>query len=929
MLQTRTKLSSVELDEYDCLSLAKIIESFNAPISEDHAWALIYQCMKALDTCIRDNLIRQPQNAGSSSQLGSNENPQQQHTILSVVSPDEISIQRDGIIHHKTWCNCSNHSSNRVRSRESQTSRRTRDMRVPIVSEDKAISQFGVVVYSALDAGIGHDKERHLSTELETIIETMALSSGDDEGIESDQYDTEIDEPLSLEHNRSQPRFDDSRPSRDHSDQPRVRRFSTSNACMRILKACASQLPESSDPNLHFRAVCRSLVSEALEVSSFMTKVSNLETEMDDDMKEIALQDWRRNFRQVMGDLITGAKLKHVDHTEESIEYELTPYEMLMEEIRARKYELNKVNIRNDSIQVIPTNAHDVILHFIRTRPPLKPVGERKLTPCRKESTPAEMLMESIRGSSARSSLRKTKGPPVKSLRMRLGYETSRCEEEEFESEENNNDARRKVTLDPSLVQNMLNFSDEESDEEITSPSYSRQTSRDSTLEDDESVSAYAKRKQIQAICQSEKKSQKQCIETKKTINKASVNYSKMAELLVDENSCQTQYYKGSNKNIECNNDPSPENEKDDKSIKETSPKKRQRRHSLTVCETPSRKKSDSDSISSSNFDDPETSQNSTFAQRKMLATQMSKMSMSATSIASASSVSNSRCSTPVESTTPDHFDDETDYDLNTPQMHANLHSEFLQSDGWATALQTLELTLEEVIHIRSVLTKAELENLPLDGNLKEDVEKGKVCFLCMKTRFGFLRRGCKCELCKQQICVKCCTKMNIPSDNFAQTPVINLEDSNKQKGVSAPNSPMSHRHKMSAISSLKSDDHNCIHESLEPGLNIDQYQSHASSFSDASQNNKKEDELQNDIQTSNDKNSGRRNHDQCGVGTKFTEGPALTVCVDCKEMILQVIRAQSTAKRIRMAKSLFTGDVETSENETFINSDVWGEEFY
>ena len=47
-----------------------------------------------------------------------------------------------------------------------------------------------------------------------------------------------------------------------------------------------------------------------------------------------------------MEDLITGAKLKHVDHTEESIEYELTPYEMLMEEIRARKYELNKVFIR-------------------------------------------------------------------------------------------------------------------------------------------------------------------------------------------------------------------------------------------------------------------------------------------------------------------------------------------------------------------------------------------------------------------------------------------------------------------------------------------------------------------------------------------------------------------------------------------------------
>ena len=92
------------------------------------------------------------------------------------------------------------------------------------------------------------------------------------------------------------------------------------------------------------------------------------------------------------------------------------------------------------------------------------------MRPQRKESTPAEMLMESIRGSSARSSLRKTKGPPVKSLRVLLGYETSRCEEDEFENEENNNDARRKVTLDPSLVKNMLNFSDDESDEENNSP---------------------------------------------------------------------------------------------------------------------------------------------------------------------------------------------------------------------------------------------------------------------------------------------------------------------------------------------------------------------------------------------------------------------------------------------------------------------------
>lgn len=38
-----------------------------------------------------------------------------------------------------------------------------------------------------------------------------------------------------------------------------------------------------------------------------------------------------------------------------------------------------------------------------------------------------------------------------------------------------------------------------------------------------------------------------------------------------------------------------------------------------------------------------------------------------------------------------------------------------------------LSLTLEEIVHIRSVLTKAELEVLPVEGRVKEDVEKRRV----------------------------------------------------------------------------------------------------------------------------------------------------------------------------------------------------------
>lgn len=57
----------------------------------------------------------------------------------------------------------------------------------------------------------------------------------------------------------------------------------------------------------------------------------------------------------------------------------------------------------------------------------------------------------------------------------------------------------------------------------------------------------------------------------------------------------------------------------------------------------------------------------------------------------------------------------------------SSLQEEFFQSNHWQTAMECLSLNLEEVVHIRYVLTKAELEALPMECSLKEDVEKGKV----------------------------------------------------------------------------------------------------------------------------------------------------------------------------------------------------------
>ena len=42
--------------------------------------------------------------------------------------------------------------------------------------------------------------------------------------------------------------------------------------------------------------------------------------------------------------------------------------------------------------------------------------------------------------------------------------------------------------------------------------------------------------------------------------------------------------------------------------------------------------------------------------------------------------------------------------------------------------LKTLDLRLEEVAHIRSVLTKAELEAMPIDSSVRDSIARGKVC---------------------------------------------------------------------------------------------------------------------------------------------------------------------------------------------------------
>lgn len=116
------------------------------------------------------------------------------------------------------------------------------------------------------------------------------------------------------------------------------------------------------------------------------------------------------------------------------------------------------------------------------------------------------------------------------------------------------------------------------------------------------------------------------------------------------------------------------------------------------------------------------------------------------------------------------------------PEMAKAIQDELTNASSWQDTISLddrLSLTLSEIVHIRAVLTKAELEALPVEGRVRHDVESRKVCFLCLKTRFGiFGPWGQKCSLCKRTVCSKCCCKMNIPMEHFSSVPVVLLSPS-------------------------------------------------------------------------------------------------------------------------------------------------------
>ncbi|XP_035869192.1 protein spire homolog 2 isoform X1 [Phyllostomus discolor] len=337
------------------LSLEEVLKAYEQPINEEQAWAVCFQCCRGLRGA-----------------------PGGRRRIRDTA---DILLRRDGSVGARLEPGAAGEPATMVVS--------------PASSEAQMVQSLGFAVYRALDWGLDESEERELSPQLEQLIDLMANSDCDeDEDGGCGAADEGYGAPEEEEEVEGSPRT--------------VRTFA------QAMRLCAARLTDPRGAQAHYQAVCRALFVETLELRAFLARVREAK-EMLQKLREDEPQaeqplaeldnlghtDWARLWVQLMRELRHGVKLKKVQEQEFNplpTEFQLTPFEMLMQDIRARNYKLRKVMVDGDIPPRVKRDAHELILDFIRSRPPLKQVSERRLRPLpQKQRTLHEKILEEIK----------------------------------------------------------------------------------------------------------------------------------------------------------------------------------------------------------------------------------------------------------------------------------------------------------------------------------------------------------------------------------------------------------------------------------------------------------------------------------------------------------------------------------------------------
>ncbi|XP_044027660.1 protein spire homolog 1 isoform X2 [Siniperca chuatsi] len=650
------------------VSLEEILKLYSQPINEEQAWAVCYQCCRTL---AQRHRRKSSKAAGASAVV----------YPRRIEGPGDVRIARDGTIKLHFEDSTDKYGS------------------APTSLE--VIDSLGVMIYKALDYGLKENEERELSPPLEHLIDMMTNTEKTesdpcpDEGYEATEEEDECEE--------------------EEEPVSATTTSSGSSICYRdIIMLCASHLPSPSDAPNHYQAVCRALYAETRELRTFLEKIKSakenlrkMEGETREepvkDLDELQNADWARFWVQVMRDLRDGVMLKKVQERRYNplpIEYQLTPYEMLMDDIRSKRYKLRKVLVNGDIPPRLKKSAHEIILEFIRSRPPLNPVAARKLKPHPpRPRSLHERLLEDIK---AERKLRPVSPDMIRRSRlvmrplsMSYSFDSSGAgksistPQDLFRSSDTPDAPRKLAVSTQSLASGttgpnqgglqplsqrkrllraptLAELDSSESDEE---PTRSSSTTSTSFMEDTSPESVIGK--------------------------KAPPNF------------------------LPVSATPQPD--------KRQSP---QRRHSIEK-ETPT---------SVRPFAPPSR--------------QSSKSLVEATSGAQG-------------------------------------------TEEFCYPVECLALTVEEVMHIRQVLVKAELEKFQQYKDIYTALKKGKLCFSCRTKRFSLFTWSYTCQFCKRPVCSQCSKKMRLPSKSYSTMPIYSLGPSAVAKeeasGVSAPAEPEKH----------------------------------------------------------------------------------------------------------------------------------------
>ncbi|XP_068955710.1 protein spire homolog 1 isoform X1 [Petaurus breviceps papuanus] len=604
----------------DSLSLEEILRLYNQPINEEQAWAVCYQCCGSLRAA-----------AGA---------PRRR-----VEAPAQIRVWRDGTVTLAPGPGAAG------------------TLGYSHCSETEVIESLGIIIYKALDYGLKENEERELSPPLEQLIDHMAntveADGSNDEGYEA------ADEVM------------------DEEDDEK-RKISIIRSYKDVMKLCAAHLPTQSEAPNHYQAVCRALFAETMELHTFLSKIKSAkenlkkiqEMEKSDesstDLDELKNADWARFWVQVMRDLRNGVKLKKVQERQYNplpIEYQLTPYEMLMDDIRCKRYTLRKVMVNGDIPPRLKKSAHEIILDFIRSRPPLNPASARKLKP-----TP----------------------PRPRSLHERIL--------EEIKAE------RKLRPVSPEEIRR--------SRLDVTTPESPKKGTEASVLNG--SVTPQTKANGVSGPPTT--------VQRKKLLKAPT-----LAELDSSESEEETVHKSASSSSI------SPSFLEDP--VLEALPSKKMPPKFLPISSTPQ----------------PERRQP---PQRRHS----------------------------IEKETP----------TNVRQFLPPSRQSSRSLEEFCYPVECLALTVEEVMHIRQVLVKAELEKYQQYKDVYTALKKGKLCFCCRTRRFSFFTWSYTCQFCKRPVCSQCCKKMRLPSKPYATLPIFSLGPSALQRGESfmRPEKPSTSHHR-------------------------------------------------------------------------------------------------------------------------------------